>query len=147
MVAYSFQRRFANPVRLGLGLEPLPELDAVAGTPLEPKTHTIRAPRRGRGRHADVGDPLSLYCEQRRPSCFLIGRAVCRGSWPIVLSFRAGAVDSVYTGRIRGGAPLDRFARSDGFADWAIMSAFWREEHHVDFFGGVIIAWTRGGGP
>lgn len=140
MVAYSFKPRFVDPIKLGLGL-------AVPATipPTRPKRHTIREERVRN--HAHVGDILQLYCYQRSPSGFKIGEARCTGSAPIVLDFKNKCVSI----RLKtGGAATfanrkerDRFARSDGFEDWADLVAFWQVEHPKlgDTFEGVIVYW------
>lgn len=140
MVAYSFKRRFVAPIQVGLGIYMPPE--PTSQIP-DPKTHTIRALRDGRSRHARAGEPVSLYCDQRSPDGFLIGMAVCIDAPPISLEFKRGLVRSAPFGHIRGAAALDTFARSDGFEDWAQMHAFWREEHDADGFDGIIVRWRR----
>ena len=53
MVAYNFQKQFADAVERG------------------EKRQTIRAPRRD-GRHAKVGDKLQLYTGMRTKQCGMI---------------------------------------------------------------------------
>jgi len=73
---YGFQRRFVGPICDGT------------------KTHTIRAMRKGRARHARVGDDLGLKCGRRfRPVIFARGRCTDAG-------------DVELTGMGRSGAPL-----------------------------------------
>jgi hypothetical protein len=142
MVAYSFQRRFVNPIRAGFGLDPLPDFPPAAG----PKRHTIRSPRvRG---HAHEGQPLELFFAQRTRACFLIARAVCTGVAPITLVFDAdpeaeGVISPGFGIMEWGYDSLDAFAVGDGFKDWAELKNFWTVERgSAEFaFKGNIIFW------
>lgn len=122
MVAYSFQKRFADPI--------------VAGT----KRQTIRAPRK---RHARPGEALQLYTAMRTKQCRLIANAKCLDVLDVELDFYAGEVRAgfgVIAVNLESGA--DEFARLDGFADWSDLRAFWEKEHPgVDRFQGVLIRW------
>lgn len=149
MVAYSFQPMFVPPVLAGLGLK-LDDLDkfvqasdAVAKQPpssLEPKTHTIRADRGGRG-HARPGELLQLYCGMRTKQCFKIGDARCTDVQRITLLFDMPAI-MIGDRAIRKAYGLERFARMDGFANFFQMRDFW-DRHHpgVRTFNGWIIYW------
>ena len=143
MVAYSFQRRFVNPIRLGLGLEQPPEFPLAAG----PKRHTIRADRK-RG-HAREGDQLQLFFGLRTRRCKLIGYARCIGSWPIELVFdddpESEGVISPGSGLGQWGfASFDAFAIGDGFESWQALKSYWQNERGVaDEFVGVIIFWEN----
>jgi len=119
MVAYSFKRRFADPI--------------LAGT----KQQTIRADRR---RHARPGEELQLYCGMRTKQCRLIARKTCLYVERVKLSFfNGGEVITDSLGRL---VDLDAFARSDGFEDWDEMHDFWRTEHDdPETFQGVLISW------
>lgn len=123
MVAYSFKSRFAPLIASG------------------EKTQTVRSDRK---RHARPGEELQLYTGMRTRQCRLIARATCLKVSPI--RFRFGEHSSIYLHGIGatnlfGG--LDHFARSDGFADWTDLSAFWAKEHPgLDAFEGVLIQWT-----
>lgn len=124
MVAYSFQKMFADPIIMG------------------GKTQTIRAHRR---RHAREGEELQLYTGMRTKQCRLIGRATCLCTIPIRIEFSTmypGDVVVVGDGPRIWQGDLDRFARSDGFDGWKAMRAFW-EKHHPNMllFTGVIIYW------
>lgn len=123
MVAYSFRKRFIEPIR--------------AGT----KAQTIRPFRK---RHARPGEALQLYAGMRTKYCQLIGRATCASVWPITIRVDGDEIletEGVY-GRKSPFRSIDEFARGDGFADWAEMRAFWREEHPgTDLFDGVLIRW------
>jgi hypothetical protein len=136
MVAYNFQRRFVEPIRVGLSKIQL-SFDYA-------KRQTIRAPRGGSG-HAKPGDFLQLYCGMRTKNCFLIGRAVCTETKFIRLDFS-------YPGLIvldRNDLVLDlnEFARRDGFIDFNFMRDFWRKQNPqvfatgADIFEGILILW------
>ena len=125
MVAYSFKARFAAPI--------------TAGT----KRQTIRAPRK---RHARPGEEVQLYTGMRTRQCRLVGRATCRAVRRVQIEITD--VDWANYVEIDGVpvADLDAFARSDGFADWSDMVAFWRKEHPSSdpdrlSFSGVMIEW------
>lgn len=152
MVAYSFKRRFVEPIRwgLGLGLDLSDDCVRIGSS----KQQTIRAERFGRGRHARPGEDLQLYCRQRSPDGFLIGRARCIESLAIVLTLKpAGAGGHVAMGGLEtaigreralhySGSALDEFAARDGFENWEEMLGFWREEHGpLESFVGRIIFW------
>lgn len=139
------------PIAFGLGID-LPadtlsrvtQLNAAFLAPAsEPKTHTIRAPRRGRSRHARVGEQLTLYCRQRHPAGFLIGRAVCDSVKSIQLDFTSETVKIDDNAPFCGYRDLDHFARTDSFDDWAAMREFWRETHAATVFVGFIIKWVK----
>jgi hypothetical protein len=88
----------------------------------------------------------------RTKQCFLIGRARCIDICSISINFDYRYLPDWPAGRIETGPPalmrvcqgqenLDRFARMDGFADWAGMREFWREQHGLAKFVGVLIRW------
>ena len=139
MVAYSFKQRFVEPIEIGL--QPGPWMPGM-------KRQTIRADRK---RHAQAGEEIQLYRGMRTQQCFLIGRSVCQAIKPIWLSFggppRATPRVEITGGElIRSAKALDHFARCDGFADWAALDRFWRDEHEIPGrelrgFIGVIIYW------
>lgn len=137
MVAYSFKRRFVEPIRWGLGLGlDLSDNTAKIGAP---KRQTIRADRK---RHARPGEELQLYSGMRTKGCFLIGRARCVGVESIRLRF--GRRTDVVIGKIPLNPTdknLDAFAREDGFENWNALRDFWNEEHGVERFEGVIVYW------
>lgn len=127
MVAYSFQRRFATPIKLGL------------------KTQTIRGPR---NRHARPGELIQLYTGLRtKAAAKICSDTRCVRVDPIHLRFSPAL----------GGAPvllsavdidgfrvsdLDHFARLDGFKGRRDMSAFWVQQHGpMAEFRGVLIIW------
>ena len=152
MVAYSFKRRFVDPIRAGLripsALDNQPVI--VEGNKFRfnsmscfPKRQTIRADRK---RHARPGEELQLYCGMRTKGCFLIGRARCRDVLRIIITFSDGSRSCIATDKgAYQGAGLDEFARRDGFNNWADMIEFWHREHRDDFeagtFIGILIRW------
>lgn len=152
MVAYSFRPRFVAPIRVGLGLPPI-SANATALVPA-PKRQTIRAHRRGRGRHVRPGEQIQLYTGMRTKYCVLIGRGRCKDVRDIIITFGEHPCVAVGgTGEperrrkyqpyacYQGGG-LDDFARRDGFASWNDMAEFWRAEHgDLDVFTGVLIEW------
>lgn len=133
MVAYSFKKRFIDPIKSGA------------------KRQTIRAV--GLRRHARPGDDLQLYTAMRTKQCQLIGRTQCVDAALITIKFgkRVDVVD------IKGSSPplprrassielLDRFAATDGFKSWDELLKFWDEEHDgivtkCGRFEGVLIRW------
>lgn len=137
MVAYSFKARFEAPILAGLKQGPLTE---------EMKRHTIRADRR---RHVRPGEAVQLYVGMRTRQCRLIGVGICTWVAPILLHLapagQGGKVtiwrtEAEYVGQTSD--ELDRFAKGDGFKDWADLLAFWAAEHPGQSeFAGVIINW------
>jgi hypothetical protein len=121
MVAYSFQRRFAEPILEGR------------------KGGTIRPDRR---RHARPGEELQLYVGMRTKQCRLIARKTCVAVSPILLdlAFRS-VVWPGCRGLIHCAADLDAFARFDGFQNFDEMTEFWRQTHAVELFTGWHIRW------
>lgn len=140
MVAYSFNRRFEEPI--------------LAGT----KCGTIRAV--GRRRHARPGETVQLYRGMRTRHCRLLGTSTCFEVEPIRLLI----VDAATSPRILGitigaqkrgqRAPVfldvpeavDIFARGDGFSDGASMARFWCEAHRDLISAGSLLfdgLWIR----
>jgi uncharacterized protein YqfB (UPF0267 family) len=129
MVAYSFKARFRAPIEAGS------------------KRQTIRADRK---RHARPGESLQLYTGMRTKYCTLIGRAICLSASAITLYFDSRLVEiHDRPDRTLIFSPgLDKFARADGFDDWAGLEGFWRAEHPDVFattgqFHGMLIRWTE----
>jgi hypothetical protein len=121
MVAYSFQRRFAEPI--------------IAGT----KGGTIRADRR---RHARPGEELQLYVGMRTKQCRLITRETCIAVDPISLDLFYWQVSWSCTQRwIKRTTDLDALAVFDGFQSFAEMQDFWLRTHHATVFRGWHIRW------
>jgi len=134
LVAYNFKRQFVGPIRVGLGIADLREF--LPDPAPHPKTHTIRDDRK---RHARPGEEVQLYCGMRRKGCFLIGRGVCTSVRKITMNFAQDRVHINYL-NIMGVNSLDKFARSDGFCDWAALRAFWAETHdsRIEYTGRII---------
>lgn len=123
MTAYSFKRRFVDPI--------------LAGT----KRQTIRAI--GKRRHASPGGELQLYYGMRTKQCRLIARAPCLYVSPIKISLARDTVD-YRRNHLTKARELDKFARADGFADFADMRRFWHEEHATtSLFKGKIVEWGQ----
>lgn len=141
MVAYSFKRRFVNPIRAGLDPASKDGGAVYVGSELHnPKRQTIRADRR---RHVRPGEEIQLFCGMRTKDCFLIGRARCLDVRPIFIEIEGPVVkvgDDLPMLTVRR---LDEFARRDGFDDYKDFAMFWYEEHHesMNDFRGVIITW------
>ena len=129
MVAYSFKKRFAEPI--------------LAGT----KRQTIRA--HGKRRHARPGDDLQLYVAQRTKHCRLVARAKCATVHEVELFFSRHGASELFR---MDGTPISltamaSFARLDGFNDVDEMAAFWWVEHrrlavngYIEFQG-VMVRW------
>jgi hypothetical protein len=120
MVAYSFQRRFAEPL--------------IAGT----KGGTIRPNRR---RHARPGEQLQLYVGMRTRQCRLIARRTCIAIEPISLDFFYGQVAWPDDRWIKRTTDLDALAVFDGFRSFAEMQDFWLQTHNASVFHGWHIRW------
>jgi hypothetical protein len=125
VVAYSFQRRFAEPI--------------LAGT----KGGTIRADRVRR--HARPGDELQLYVGMRTKQCRLITRKTCLGCEPITINFASWGSGYVIAGTrcLQRLPELDAFAAFDGFRCFSDMAEFWAATHGVDRFHGWHIRWLE----
>jgi hypothetical protein len=132
MVAYSFERRFIEPIKIGL----------VPGPPAPlAKRQTIRAERR---RHARPGERVQLFFAMRTKQCQFLGEPRCVGVWPIHLTFNRPQALIERMPSPEGAAELDAFARRDGFGDWADLAAFWAERHGrtvASSFQGLLIIW------
>jgi len=133
MVAYSFNKRFAEPIASGH-----PATGIV-------KRQTIRAPRK---RHARPGELLQLYQGMRTKHCRrILPDQLCTAVRPVRLWIARGYVQLLDTGEAFGtAAMLDDFARADGFLHWDDMQAFWKAAHEQAAdpemaFEGVMICW------
>lgn len=133
MVAYSFNKRFAEPIATGH-----PATGVI-------KRQTIRAPRK---RHAQPGEAIQLYQGMRTKQCRkIIADQVCVEVRPIELFVALGYVRFTDTGEAFGiTAMLDDFARQDGFLHWADLQAFWQATHPEAsdkgmMFPGLLIRW------
>jgi hypothetical protein len=139
MVAFSFKRRFVNPIRVGLGMEPLH-----APEPVPPKRQTVRG--RGKKRPPGQGETLQLYYGMRTRQCFKIGDARCTDVKPIVLEFyRVAERRDVWM--TLDGARLNlvervAFAHDDGFDSLDDFVSFWHAEHGApERWEGNVIYW------
>lgn len=145
MVAYSFKQRFVAPIRIGLDLpiEPLIGLAVAAGTEIRPKRQTIRAI--GKRRHTRPGETLQLYTAMRTKQCKKIGEARCTEVIPIVINVKEHSMpvrlDGKHIGVFTGLFGLREFAQMDGFESAEDMHAFWKAEHGLGEFSGVLIKW------
>ena len=139
MVAYSFQRRFVDPIKVGLGLAVVPP-EYTTGPVMvpAPKRQTIRA--HGKRRHARPGETLQLYTAMRTKQCFKIGEARCTAVNQITMMVGRRTIAFLVDGE-----PIPdhrEFVMADGFENLEDMLAFWHSEHRgVDKFEGVIIKW------
>jgi len=136
MVAYSFKKRFVEPIRVGLSRITL-SFDCT------PKRQTIRAI--GKRRHARPGETLQLYTAMRTKQCEKIGDARCTEVGEIVIAFGKRPNNTIISidGAARYTGPaLHAFAQNDGFVDWDDMVRFWEAEHGTSAaFKGVLIQW------
>ena len=121
MVAYNFQKQFADAVERG------------------EKRQTIRAPRKD-GRHAKVGDNLQLYTGMRTKQCRKLRDAICHDECPIriekdqIWTFQPQELH--YQPRV-----LEAYAKADGFDSWETMRDWFEAQHGLPF-SGVLIRWT-----
>ncbi len=125
MVAYSFKKQFADPIRFGM------------------KTQTIRSKRT---RHARPGEVLQLFTGMRTAHCLKICEDVrCTEVTEIEIIFDAeGEIETIWSdGAVM--PDVDAFAVLDGFTDASEMAAFWRKENGTapnSVFRGVLIEWA-----
>ena len=123
MVAYSFHKRFIEPIRAGF------------------KTQTIRAQR---DRHARPGERIGLYWGMRTAQCTkIIPDPRCTAIMAVELWFGpARDIIRITTDEVPV-RDIDAFAQRDGFTDAEDMAAFWATNHGlVCCFTGVLIEWT-----
>lgn len=122
MVAYSFQKRFIEPIEAGL------------------KQQTIRNQRKGGARPGSV---LQLYTGMRTKHCALIGTAIARSVRAVVLDLGGSAIfDPEGLETVSDPCGLDAFAIRDGFRSWIELQAFWNVYHPgVRTFDGALIVW------
>lgn len=121
MVAYSFKRRFVEPIQIGT------------------KTHTIRGARK---RHAMPGERLQLFHGMRTRHCEkILPDPVCLSIDPIRMFFRGHVLEWVRVADdlVRD---LQDFARADGFKDAGDLANFWELQGGETTFNGVLISWT-----
>jgi len=168
MVAYSFKRRFVTPIRLGLGLlmqDPkgnwlrtscVIEPGALVGVPFDPEKHldpsarpkrqTIRAI--GKRRHARPGETVQLYYGMRTKQCEKIGEGRCIAALPIRIVVKEHSMPTWIGGAFVGAGSaeypggLHELAQRDGFEGSGDMHEFWKAEHGLGEFNGVLIKWA-----
>lgn len=133
MVAYSFNKRFIDPIRVGLSRISL-SFDC------PPKRQTIRAV--GKRRHARPGEILQLYTGMRTKQCEKIGDARCTEVLPIAMKVTEHTIAILLNDVPIGGGYIHAFAQSDGFAHGEDMLAFWLREHGKGRFDGLLIKWA-----
>jgi hypothetical protein len=131
MVAYSFQKQFAD--------------DIISGK----KRHTIRA--YGKRRHAFVGETIQLYVGMRTKHCTkIIPDQVCKKVQYVSINvaeleitgieFRKPNKKTVHV-TLLCNEDMEKFARADGFDSLSHMHAFWKHTHGTGRFTGVLIGW------
>lgn len=125
MVAYSFQRRFAQPIRDNIKLQ------------------TIRADRR---RHARPGERLQLFTGMRTVHCEKICEdRLCLAVVPLLIDFDPVGLITKVTQDGHQVDDIDAFAIADGFECLADMSGFWVMQHGLSRrFDGVLVTWASG---
>ena len=119
MVAYNFQKQFADAVERG------------------EKTQTIRAPRKNG--HAKVGDNLQLYYGMRTKQCRKLLDTKCTRSVNITVKRDSVVVSGGDRITIKGNA-LFWFASDDGFDSWQHMRDWFDDKYGLPF-SGVLISW------
>lgn len=137
MVAYSFRPRFVDAIRVGLG-QPVHHEPGGAHV-YHPKRQTIRAV--GKRRHARPGEVLQLFTGMRTKQCKSIGVARCIDVVPITINVKQHQMPITLDGRSITGGFIHEFARADGFASGEDMLEFWKKEHGLGMFKGLLIAW------
>lgn len=145
MVAYSFNKRFVDPIRVGLSRISL-SFDC------PPKRQTIR--EIGRRRHARPGETVQLYTAMRTKSCRLLGTATCISfegvllkwsDWPSFFLYDIMEREPKVWRRVGDLRPIDdveQFARDDGFETFDDMKRFWLHTHGPKTFDGALIKWS-----
>ncbi|MFT6668663.1 MAG: hypothetical protein ACJAVZ_000109 [Afipia broomeae] len=132
MVAYSFQRQFIEPIRLGIR-DP-----KAAGAKLQ----TIRAHRK---RHARAGEMLQLYSGMRTKNCMkIVPDQLCEDVFNIRFEVAKSGIKDIYFGLSEPRFELPKvneFAQEDGFFDADAMRDFWLSSHGEGLFEGVLVKW------
>lgn len=114
MPAYSFKERFANMVEHGY------------------KNQTIRSGRK----HAVVGATAYLYTGMRTKACRKLGEGTLIAVLPVEIGRHAcGEPYAVLNEAHLTHAPLDAFARADGFDDREEMTAWFEKQYGLPFVG------------
>jgi hypothetical protein len=118
-----FQPRFAEAVRDGSKRQTI-------------RPRSMRPPRRGELLHLRMWQGAAYRSKQLR----LRDNQTCRGCRPVVITaegicFDPGTNHEVF----RHGTHLDGFARSDGFASWLEMKAWFEGRYTLPFEGDLIL--------
>jgi hypothetical protein len=127
MVAYSFQKQFADAIISGK------------------KRHTIRA--YGKKRHAFVGETIQLYVGMRTKHCIkIIPDQVCKKVEQVSINVKELEITGIEFRKGRNitllcNEDMEKFARRDGFDSVSHMHAFWKHTHGTGRFTGVLIGW------
>lgn len=131
MPAYSFKEQFCESVQTGS------------------KTHTVRALRTGKSRHAMPGDTVYLYYGMRTKFCRKLGEGICTKVDKITISHNG----IFLSGRALSQHEMNVFAWKDGFrpegstaeepgSAWLMMWKFWGTKlDTADGWKGVVIYW------
>lgn len=118
MPALNFQKQFIGAIERG------------------EKSQTIRATRK---RPIKFGDTLYLYTGMRTNVCRLIRAVRCRQTSAVAISENA---QLKIDGRTQQPGERERFARADGFEDYAQMIAWFEKTHGLPFVGDLIV-WSQ----
>jgi len=146
MPAYSFKKRFIVPIRLGLGLPySIDDIDGDLAVSSLPKRQTIRAI--GRRRHARPGEAVQLYYGMRTKQCEKIGEGRCTAVLPIRIVVKEHSMPTEVDGKHVGVGSAEypggmrELAQLDGFEHAEDMHEFWKQEHGLGEFNGLLIKW------
>jgi hypothetical protein len=126
MVAYDFQDRFEDAIRLAV------------------KTQTIRRRRDGiKSWHVRPGEAIQLYTGLRTAGCRLIAEGVCVGVHQVSFIAHASGLCRVEIAGVElyTQDQINYFARQDGFSGAEEMAAFFRSRYGLGPFHGVLITW------
>lgn len=126
MPAYSFKKRFADPILSNQKLQTIREV--------------------GKRRHARAGERIQIYTGMRTKQCKLIATRICSSVHQILLLIMPRQeIEARIDGKVLGELELNALVRADGFEDVADMWKFWRDNHKgVDKFDGLLIKWEPG---
>jgi hypothetical protein len=118
MPAYNFQARFAPLIRS------------------IKKRSTFRVPRKD-GRVQKVGEPVVCYTGMRTKACKRIAGFECAAVLRVAICSEGVYVNSA---KVATREQSNRYARRDGFKNYAEMLAFMRGYHGVPVYG-YLIEW------
>ena len=139
MPALNFQKQFADAVEAGLyDLRGEPRPERLIG--VRPKFQTIRLYRKDK-RDPKVGQTLYHFTAQRTKQSRRLGEAECTGVAPIRID--GPGFNGLLLGSIVGiECTPDKFARDDGFKDFAAMLD-WVAKTNGFPFKGLLIRWGK----